>query len=70
MGWQFPDELDIDCPTCGQTSSVPQVSIRGTYQGYCQNPDCEEWIDYDYDEALALEEAERQIDAKRDERYT
>lgn len=69
MGWEFPSELDVECPDCGAVNLVPQTSISGVYQDYCANPQCNGWIDYNFDEALASEEAERQMDAKRDERF-
>jgi hypothetical protein len=65
----FPTELDIECPDCGVVNLVPETSMAGVYQGYCGNPQCGGWIDYNFEEALASEEAERQMDAKRDERY-
>lgn len=66
MSW--PTEVDYECPDCGFENSLEWTSTPGIYQGYCSNPECEGWMDYNYDEALASDEAERAMDARRDER--
>lgn len=62
----FPTELMHVCPHCGHDTELTLTTVRGVYDGYCDH--CEDWVEFNYEEALQSADDEQRIDAKRDER--
>lgn len=66
MGWNWPTELETECPHCDGQNELTEHDSNGIYQGYCEH--CGEWFEVNYDEALQSEFDEQRIDQIRDER--
>lgn len=66
--YEYPIEIEAMCPQCSALTYLEQTSTRGLYQGYCEESDCGEWFEYNYDELLESEAAEQAMEAARERR--
>lgn len=68
MMYHYPPEIEALCPQCSGLTHLEHTSTQGLYQGYCENADCGEWFEINYDEALESEAAEQAMEAARERR--